>query len=105
MYSIIFWKYFQLSTKGQTIGLPSCVITAFAEHPGLIPGRNSDMKFLATSAASVTSAAIHAEGKACRIDDGSVRRHNGIARCRCRTKRIDDVIRLRHIGKLKLCRL
>ena len=60
------------------------------------------MKFLATSAAGVTSTSIHAEGKACRIDDGCVRGHNRIAGCRRRTQSINDVRSLCLIGKLKL---
>lgn len=63
------------------------------------------MKFLAASAARVTSTSIHAEGKACRADDGSVRRHNRIARCRRRTQGINDVRSLRLIGQLELCGL
>ena len=62
------------------------------------------MKFLAPTA-YVTSAVTSAEGKACRIDDGCVRRHNRIARCRRRTKSIDNVVRLRRVGQLKLCGL
>lgn len=62
------------------------------------------MKFLATSAARVTSTAIP-EGKTGRADNGSVRRHNRIARCRRRTQGINDVRSLRLIGQLELRRL
>ena len=59
------------------------------------------MKFLAPAAYG-TSAVTSAEGEACRVDNGSVRRHNRIARCRCRTKSIDNVVRLRRVGQLEL---
>ena len=62
------------------------------------------MKFLAPAAYG-TSAVTSAEGEACRVDNGSVRRHNRITRCRCRTKSIDNVVRLRRVGQLKLCGL
>lgn len=59
------------------------------------------MKFLAPAAYG-TSAVTSAEGEACRVDNGSVRRHNRIAWCRRRTKSINDVRCLCLIGKLKL---
>ena len=59
------------------------------------------MKFLAP-AAYVTTAVTSAEGEACRVDNGSVRRHNRITRCRRRTQSINDVRSLCLIGKLKL---
>lgn len=62
------------------------------------------MKFLAPAAYG-TSAVTSAEGETCRVDNGSVRRHNRITRCRCRTKSIDNVVRLRRVGKLELCGL
>lgn len=62
------------------------------------------MKFLAPAAYG-TSAVTSAEGEACRVDNGSVRGHNRIARRRCRTKSIDNVVRLRRVGKLELCGL
>ena len=62
------------------------------------------MKFLAPAAYG-TSAVTSAEGETCRADNGSVRRHNRITRCRCRTKSIDNVVRLRRVGQLELCGL
>ena len=59
------------------------------------------MKFLAPAAYG-TSAVTSAEGETCRVDNGSVRRHNRITRCRCRTKSIDNVVRLRRVGQLEL---
>lgn len=59
------------------------------------------MKFLATSAARVTSTAI-SKGKTGRADNGSVWRHNRIARCRRGSQSINDVRCLCLIGKLKL---
>ena len=59
------------------------------------------MKFLAPAAYD-TSAVTSAEGETCRVDNGSVRRHNRIARCRRRTQSINDVRSLCLIGKLKL---
>ena len=59
------------------------------------------MKFLAP-AAYVTTAVTSAEGEACRVDNGSVRGHNRIARRRCRAQSIDNVLGLGHVGKLKL---
>ena len=62
------------------------------------------MKFLAPTA-YVTSAVASAEGETCRVDNGCVRRHNRIAWCRRRAKSIDNVVRLRRVGQLELCRL
>lgn len=62
------------------------------------------MKFLAPTA-YVTSAVTSAEGETCRVDNGSVRRHNRIAWCRRRAKSIDNVVRLRRVRQLKLCGL
>ena len=62
------------------------------------------MKFLAP-AAYVTTAVTSAEGEACRVDNGSVRGHNRIARCRRRTQSINDVRSLCLVGQLKLCGL
>ena len=62
------------------------------------------MKFLAPAAYG-TSAVTSAEGEACRVDNGSVRGHNWIARCRRRAKSIDNVVRLRRVRQLKLCGL
>lgn len=54
------------------------------------------MKFLA-AAAYVTSAVI----SSCRL----IRAASDISWNRCRTKSIDNVVRLRRVGQLKLCRL
>ena len=62
------------------------------------------MKFLAPAAYG-TSAVTSAEGETCRVDNGSVRRHNRITRCRRRAKSIDNVVRLRRVRQLKLCGL